>query len=157
MRCALNNQNLKGEKSGDFCVSVCRSALPAKVAGPDHLGGGQVRNGEAQKLKLFIVLPISFDVEKRKGDGYRPRFPVFSGGKCRNQAYIRRRYDARRRKLGKAKKLDAIRKSKDKEFRWMKDRCHKISRQIVNFAVANGVRIIRMEDLTDIRNLAKSK
>jgi IS605 OrfB family transposase len=37
----------------------------------------------------------------------------------------------------------------------MKD--HKISRQIVNFAVANGVGIIRMEDLTDIRNRAKSK
>jgi hypothetical protein len=37
--------------------------------------------------------------------------------------------------------------SKDKESRWMKDLNHKISRQIVNFAVANGVGIIRMEDL----------
>jgi IS605 OrfB family transposase len=39
----------------------------------------------------------------------------------------------------------------------MKDHNHKISRQIVNFAVANGARIIHMEDMTDIRNLAKSK
>jgi IS605 OrfB family transposase len=39
----------------------------------------------------------------------------------------------------------------------MKDHNHKIRRQIVNFAVANGVGIIRMEDLTDIRNRAKSK
>jgi transposase len=30
------------------------------------------------------------------------------------------------------------------------DHNHKISRQIVNFAVANCVGIIRMEDLTDI-------
>ncbi|MDN4594613.1 transposase, partial [Polycladomyces subterraneus] len=72
-------------------------------------------------------------------------------------AYIRRRYAAKRRRLGKAKKLDAIRKSKNKEARWMKDHNHKISRQIVNFAVSNGVGLIRMEDLTDIRNRAKSK
>jgi IS605 OrfB family transposase len=39
----------------------------------------------------------------------------------------------------------------------MKDHNHKISRQIVNFAVANGVGILRMEDLTEIRNRAKSK
>jgi IS605 OrfB family transposase len=34
---------------------------------------------------------------------------------------------------------------------------HKISRQIVNFAVPNGVRLIRMEDLSHTRNRAKSK
>jgi IS605 OrfB family transposase len=39
----------------------------------------------------------------------------------------------------------------------MKDQNHKISRQIVNHAIANGVGVIRMEDLTDIRNTAKSK
>ena len=78
----------------------------------------------------------------------------FKGNQC---AYIRRRYAAKRRRLGKAKKLDAIRKSKNKEARWMKDHNHKISRQIVNFAVSNGVGLIRMEDLTDIRNRAKSK
>ncbi len=72
-------------------------------------------------------------------------------------AYTRRRFSANRRKLGKAKKLQAIKKSKDKESRWMKDQNHKISRQIVHFAIANGVGVIRMEDLTDIRNTAKSK
>jgi putative transposase len=39
----------------------------------------------------------------------------------------------------------------------MKDQNHKISRQIVNHALANGVGVIRMEDLTDIRNTVKSK
>lgn len=36
----------------------------------------------------------------------------------------------------------------DKEQRWMKDKDHKISRQIVNFAVSNQVSVIRLEQLT---------
>jgi IS605 OrfB family transposase len=76
----------------------------------------------------------------------------FKGNPC---AYIRRRYAARRRKLGKAKKLNAIRKSKGKEVR--SDDNYKISRQIVNFAMSYGVGIIHMEDLTGVRNLAKSQ
>jgi IS605 OrfB family transposase len=78
----------------------------------------------------------------------------FKGNQC---AFIRRRYAALRRKLGKAKKLDAIRKIGNKESRWMKDMNHKISRQIINFAIANGVGLIRMEDLTEIRNQRQSK
>jgi IS605 OrfB family transposase len=53
--------------------------------------------------------------------------------------------------------MHAIRKSKNKESRWMKSQNHKISRQIVNHALIHGVGVIRMEDLTDIRNTAKSK
>jgi putative transposase len=77
--------------------------------------------------------------------GTKSRF--FKGNTC---AFVRRRFVSRRRKLGKAKKLDAIRKSKNKESRWMRDLNHKISRQIVNFAITHGVGTIRMEDLTDI-------
>lgn len=51
--------------------------------------------------------------------------------------------------MGKAKKMDAIKKS------WMKDLNHKISRQIVHFAVTNGVGLIRLEDLTGIRYTVK--
>lgn len=39
----------------------------------------------------------------------------------------------------------------------MKEQNHTISRRIINRAIANGVGVIRMEDLTDIRNTAKSK
>ncbi|WP_446663361.1 RNA-guided endonuclease TnpB family protein, partial [Geobacillus sp. CCR] len=49
-----------------------------------------------------------------------------------------------------------IRKIGRKESRWMKDQNHKISRQIVNFALANGVGVIRMEELTGIRKRATS-
>jgi hypothetical protein len=38
---------------------------------------------------------------------------------------------ARQQKLGKARKLEAIRKFRDKEVRWMKDHNHKISRQSI--------------------------
>ncbi|WP_139268058.1 RNA-guided endonuclease TnpB family protein, partial [Geobacillus proteiniphilus] len=77
----------------------------------------------------------------------------FKGNQC---AFVRRRYAALRRRLGKAKKLHAVRKIGDKESRWMKGVNHKISRQIVNFALANGVGVIRMEELTGIRKRATS-
>ncbi|MEW5323990.1 transposase, partial [Geobacillus thermoleovorans] len=63
----------------------------------------------------------------------------FKGNPC---AFIRRRYAPLRRRLGKAKKLHMIRKIGDKESCWMKDMNHKISRQIVRFALANGVGVI---------------
>ena len=39
----------------------------------------------------------------------------------------------------------------------MKETNHKISRQIVGFAIQNGVHLIPMEDLTGIRHSRKSK
>jgi transposase len=92
-----------------------------------------------KKRKWFIALPLTFGVEASQGEkmgidlGLRYLAVAsigtgslfFKGNQC---AYIRRRYAARRRKLGKARKLDAIRKSKDRESRWMKDHNHKISR-----------------------------
>jgi putative transposase len=181
--CSFNNQNLKVEKNGDF-YTVSFPMLEKRIGVPvvarsyqqqwlDRIIDGTAKQGTAKlykkKRKWFIALPITFDVEASQGEkvmgidlGLRylavasigTKSLFFKGNPC---AYIRRRYAAKRRKLGKAKKLDAIRKSKDKEARWMKDHNHKISRQIVNFAVSNGVGLIRMEDLTNIRNRAKSK
>ncbi|MBB3869326.1 hypothetical protein HNR78_002219 [Parageobacillus toebii NBRC 107807] len=70
-----------------------------------------------------------------------PAVAVTSNGKTRffgngrQNKYIRRKYQQRRRKLGKLKKLSAIRKMNNKEQRIMKDINHKISRQIVNMAI----------------------
>ena len=44
-----------------------------------------------------------------------------------------------------------MRKSQGKERRWMRDINHKLSRQIVNHAQAQGVGTIRLERLTGIR------
>ncbi|MCM3079965.1 RNA-guided endonuclease InsQ/TnpB family protein [Brevibacillus invocatus] len=77
-------------------------------------------------------------------------------GSGRHNKYIRRKCQKRRRKLGKLKKLSAIRKLGNKEQRWMKDQNHKISRQIVNTAIQEGVSIIKLEQLENIRKTART-
>ena len=72
-------------------------------------------------------------------------------GNGRYQRMMRRRFYSRRKKLQKAKKTRAIRKSKGKEAHWMKDINHKLSRQIVNCANAQGVGTIKIESLAGIR------
>ena len=49
-------------------------------------------------------------------------------GNGRQNKYMKRKFRSKRRALGKKKKLNAIRNSKDKEQRWMKDKDHKVSR-----------------------------
>jgi putative transposase len=183
MWCSFNNQNLNVEKSGDLYtvsfptlekrIGVPVVARPFQQAWLEKIIQGSVQLGAAKlyqkKRKWYLALPISWEVEPMSTDnvmgidlglrylavasvGTKSRF--FKGNTC---AFVRRRFVSRRRKLGKAKKLDAISKSKNKESRWMRDLNHKISRQIVNFAITHGVGTIRMEDLTDIRNRIKSK
>ena len=77
-------------------------------------------------------------------------------GNWRKNKYMKRKHRARRKKLGKAKKQKAINKLNNKEQRWMKDQDHKVSREIVNFAIVNGVGTIRMESLQNIRETART-
>jgi len=72
-------------------------------------------------------------------------------GNGRSQRYMRRRFYARRKTLQQAKKRRAIRKSKGKESRWMKNINHQLSRHIVNHAHAQGVGTIKIETLHGIR------
>jgi IS605 OrfB family transposase len=72
-------------------------------------------------------------------------------GNGRYQRYMRRRFYARRKKLQKARKVRAVKKSQGKEARWMKNINHQLSRQIVNHAHEQGVSVIKVESLTGIR------
>ncbi len=72
-------------------------------------------------------------------------------GNGRYQRMMRRRFYAQRKKLQKAKKLQAIKKSKGKEARWMKNINHQLSRQVVNHAHTQGVGTIKAEALAGIR------
>lgn len=183
MWCGFNNQNLKVERASErYTVSfptlekrigVPVVARPHQQAWIEKIISGTVKQGAAKlyqkKCKWYIAIPITWETKQSRGEkvmgidlGLRYLAVTSMGTKSlffkgSAVAYTRRRYSARRRKLGKAKKLQAIRKSKNKESRWMRDQNHKISRQIVNQALANGVGVIRMEDLTDIRNRIKSK
>ena len=91
-----------------------------------------------------------------------PAVAVIEGGKTRffgngrENKYNKRKFRSKRKKLGKVKKLNAVEKLNDKEQRWMKDKDHKVSREIVQFAKSNNVSIIRLEKLTNIRNTAKT-
>ncbi|WP_088189705.1 RNA-guided endonuclease TnpB family protein [Desulfosporosinus sp. FKA] len=77
-------------------------------------------------------------------------------GNGRQNKFIKRKHRSVRRKLGKLKKLKAIRKRHDKEQRWMNDTDHKVSRQIVNFAKENNVEVIRLEKLSGVRQTART-
>lgn len=77
-------------------------------------------------------------------------------GNGRENKYKKRKFRSTRKKLGKAKKPQAIKKLNDKEQRWMKDKDHKISRQIVDFAIQEGVGTIHLEQLSGIRQTART-
>lgn len=66
-------------------------------------------------------------------------------GNGRQNKYMKRKFRSIRKKLGKDKKLNAIRKFDDKEQRYMKDQDHKASRAIVQFAIDNNISVIRLE------------
>lgn len=77
-------------------------------------------------------------------------------GNGRMNKFVRRYHNSRRKKLGRAKKLNAIKKSQNKEQRWMQDQDHKISREIVDFAIKQQVGIIRLEKLSGIRQSTRT-
>lgn len=77
-------------------------------------------------------------------------------GNGRENKYKKRKFRSVRKALGKKKKLNAIRNLKNKEQRWMKDKDHKISRAIVNFAKENKVSVIRLERLANIRQTTRT-
>ena len=76
-------------------------------------------------------------------------------GNGRKNKYIRRHFDKLRHSLQKAKRLDAVKRLNNKEQRIMKDIDHKISREIINTAIKNNVRVIRLEQLANIRSTTR--
>ncbi|MFL5663057.1 MAG: RNA-guided endonuclease TnpB family protein [Ktedonobacteraceae bacterium] len=72
-------------------------------------------------------------------------------GNGRQMRYKRRKFYARRKKLQHFKKKRSVKRTKNKESRWMKDVNHKISRKIVNHAHVQGVATIKVESLEGIR------
>lgn len=77
-------------------------------------------------------------------------------GNGRMNKFKKRYFRKKRKSLGKAKKIKAIRTIHDKEQRWMKNQDHQISRAIVDFAIKNDVSVIRLEKLKNIRQTART-
>ena len=77
-------------------------------------------------------------------------------GNGRKNKYMRRHYKYLRKKLGKAKKPDAIKRINNKEQRIMKDIDHKISHEIVETAAVHDVKVIKLERLANIRSTTRT-
>ncbi|HUW23917.1 MAG TPA: transposase [bacterium] len=141
----------------------------------DRLSTAQIKIGNGQLLerknKWYFVATLNFsESEQTTGDNIvgvdlglnniavcydkeQGKTKFYSGKEIR---FHRTRYASRRKSLGKAKKLDCIRKSRTKERRWMKDFNHKLSRRIINFALKVKAGIIQLENLKNIRTTAKT-
>lgn len=76
-------------------------------------------------------------------------------GNGRKNKYMRRHYAYLRKKLQTSKKVKAVKRINDKEQRIMRDIDHKISRSIVETAVSRNVKVIKLEQLQNIRSTTR--
>ena len=77
-------------------------------------------------------------------------------GNGRKNKYMRRHYKNLRKKLQKAKHLEAVERVNNKEQRIMKDIDHKLSHDIIETAVAHDVKTIKLERLANIRSTTRT-
>ena len=76
-------------------------------------------------------------------------------GNGRKNKYMRRHYAYLRKKLQTFKKMKAVKRINDKEQRIMRDIDHKLSHDIVETAVAHNVKVIKLEQLKNIRSTTR--
>lgn len=76
-------------------------------------------------------------------------------GNGRKNKYMRRHYAYLRKKLQASKKIKAVKRINDKEHRIMRDIDHKLSHDIVETAVAHNVKVIKLEQLQNIRSTTR--
>jgi len=124
------------QKSGKWIAQVAADEAIAAPAGKSVMG---------------VDLGLKVPAVAVTGSGKTKFF-----GNGRMNKYMRRRHKARRKALGKAKKKKAIAKLGNREQRWMRDQDHKISREIISFAISQEVDTIRMEQLANIRRTART-
>ncbi len=124
------------QKSGKYIAQIAVQAQEAESVGNQTMG-----------IDLGLKIPAVAVLENGK---------VRFFGNGRQNKFVKRKHRSTRRKLGKLKKLNAIRKRDNKEQRWMKDQDHKVSRQVVNFAKENHASTIHLEALSGIRQTART-
>ncbi|WP_354089641.1 RNA-guided endonuclease InsQ/TnpB family protein [Clostridium algidicarnis] len=138
-------RELLNNKLGTLRITEKSNKLVAQIS--INVAEKENTNNKAMGVDVGLKVPAVAVTEDKK---------VKFFGNGRQNKYIKRKYRALRKRLGKAKKLNKIQSINDKEQRYMKDQDHKISRGIVNFAIQNNVSVIRLEKLTNIRNAAKT-
>ena len=177
--CYINNQNFSiSEHSIEFPVMISgksrRISVAAEITGEQW---NTLKDAKLGTLRVVVkngkmVANIAYEFREKDVLSSRNTMGVDLGIKCpavshisdgsvkfygngRRNKYLRRRFDARRRKLQKAKHRSAIKKTRNKEQRIMKDIDHKLSREIVNTAIAHNVSVIKLERLSNIRSATR--
>jgi IS605 OrfB family transposase len=175
---SFNNQNY-AIKDGNICIPLMIDGKSKRVSIPMILTEYQLRHLQYKRGSLRIteksgkwMAQIAVDVPEEANDFYNtmgidlglkvPAVAVTNDekvkffGNGRKNKYMKRRYRTLRKKLGQSKKLKAIKKLNNKEQRWMKNEDHRVSRQIIDFAIQNKVSEIKVEQLANIRNTART-
>lgn len=170
--CQWNNQNwrIEGREDGMLVIPVAHDGRIAQIAircasvalegKPGMLRIKRKRHRWMAEITFTLPEPEPTTGEAAMGVDLGIKIPAVIHiigrgsryvGNGRYQRAKRRQFYARRKRLQKAKKVRAVRKSEGKERRWMRDINHKLSRRIVTHAQQQGVGVIRLERLAGIR------
>ena len=177
--CYINNQNFKiSDANIEFPVKINGKTQRLSVATlmsdtqKKNLSNAKLGTMRIVKKNNFIVAQIVYEVAEPqlKTDGnvigvdlgikcpavsYTSDKHIRFYGNGRKNKYIRRHFDKLRRKLQKSKKSKTLKRINNKEQRIIKDIDHKISREIVNEAKSHNVKVIKLEQLTNIRSTTR--
>lgn len=178
--CYINNQNYKiKENNIEFPVIVNGKSQRISVA--TKLTERQrvlLSNAKLGTMRIVvknntIVAQIVYEASEQEPQSNGNVMGVDLGIKCpavsycsdgnvkfygngRKNKYMRRHYSYLRKKLQTAKKMKAVQRINNKEQRIMRDIDHKLSREIINTAIAHNVKIIKLEQLQNIRSTTRT-
>ena len=178
--CYVNNQNYKVKDNCiEFPVMVNgkskRISVPVKLTERQKLLFDDAKFGTMRIVikNRSLVVQIVYDVAEPelKVDGnimgidlgikcpavsYCSDGSVKFYGNGRRNKYMRRHYAYLRKKLQSSKKIKAVKRINDKEQRIMRDTDHKLSHDIVETAVTHNVKVIKLEQLQNIRSTTRT-
>ena len=178
--CYINNQNFKlRENAIEF--PVCINGKSKRIAVCIIMTERQKQRFANAKLGTMriirkgskIIAQIVYEVSEAEYSGEGTVMGVDLGIKCpavsycadgsvkfygngRKNKYMRRHYQYLRRKLQKAKYMEVLKRVNHKEQRIMNDIDHKISHDIIEMAVTHDVRLIKLEQLSNIRSTTRT-
>lgn len=177
--CYINNQNYKlKDNVAEFPVMINgkskRISVSIRLTNRQKLLFSDTKFGTMRIVvkNHTIVAQIVYEVEEPvlKSDGnvmgidlgikcpavsYCSDGSVKFYGNGRKNKYMRRHYAYLRKKLQTSKKMNTVRRINDKEQRIMRDIDHKLSHDIVETAVTHNVKVIKLEQLQNIRSTTR--
>lgn len=178
--CYINNQNFKIKdnviefpvlidgKSKRISVSIKLTERQKNLFAESKLGTMRIvykgRKIMAQVV-YEVIEPGYFDEGNVMGIDLGIKCPAVSYcsdgsvkfyGNGRRNKYIRRHYAYLRKNLQKNKHISAVKRINNKEQRIMRDIDHKLSHDIVETAVAHNVKVIKLEQLQNIRSTTRT-